>query len=130
MKPLLRERFHFYLLKDKCSANKMMRKTLEECRTKCTQSGPIKPVAKCWSATGPGSCKCVLGDAEGPNGPLSSCEGNLGFYDTQNACVKACKSPSSDKTIWIIIGVSAGVLVLLIIVALVIYFLWKKRKSE
>ena len=100
--------------------------TLKECKANCSQG----PGVKCWSKVSPESCKCTFGIANGANGPLKSCDSNVGFYDTESECTKSCKSPKSNKMIWIIIGVSLGVLLLLIIIAIVAYFIWKRHKSE
>lgn len=100
--------------------------TRKECQDKCTSVGPVDPVAICW--TSDSECKCQKGQAEGPHGPLSSCDPNLGFYNTQGECVKACedRKPDDSRTLWIVLGVVGGVLLLLIIIGVILYFVWRR----
>jgi len=104
--------------------------TLQECEAKCVGSGPVKPVAHCWSANPPG-CDCQFGEARGPDGPLESCESGLGFYDTKGECQRECgKKSKDDKTLWIVLGVVGGVLLLLIIIGIIVYVAWKKKHRQ
>ena len=114
---------------DKCSDSPNTFATMAECRKECTGTGPVTPVAKCWAIKNSETCDCAYGEAFGPHGPMQSCNPKQGFYNTQNSCIKACK-PKKDDKLWIIIGTIVGIVVLLLIIGLVLFFVWRHRKHE
>ena len=115
---------------DKCEDSPNTFSTAKECQKACVQKGPVNPVAKCWAVQDSETCKCTYGEAVGPDGPLQSCSPSEGFYNTKEKCVQTCKGEHSTSVkIWIILGVITGVLLLLFVVGVILYFLWKRKQK-
>jgi len=124
---------------------------------RCTEWDPrrglFKSEKECLDACAGGekaiSCyDCESGTCYKVNVYSKSCE-DAGKYSTFDECSKECSvtpptpptppsppSPPSppnkkgDETIWIIVGISVGLLVLLIVIGIIIYVIWRKKRSE
>lgn len=106
--------------------------TMAECQSKCEDT-PV--AASCWAIGSVPNCTCVFGSAHSPDGhPLDHCDNNLGYYDSQGTCVQACEDSKrthidKGRMYWIIGGVIGG-LVILFIIGLIIFALYKHSQKN
>jgi len=97
--------------------------TPQECNQVCK---PSPTSSKCWYTSDEDTCECSY--AEKPTG--STCS-DIGFSSTQQECQEKCRSSGkSDKKIIIIVAIVGGIALLLLIIGIVGYLIWRSHKTS